>query len=347
MYRWYQPEDPAIAGGNRIIGMSLNPAGTLAAVATLGRDGRYGQLTAFSPASAAPVLELSVPGDVRCFAAAGDRLAIGTWRDVGELALGGETIGIDLTQRLQDTPPLVREIRAAPRFSDPGATVGVTCRVESPPSLDKVTAEVEGPDEHVWTTIALADDGQHGDGSAGDGLFGGTWTTPDTPRDYVVDLLAADSDGQVARHPNAASFSTRPHAELAVESIILESGHSSLAPGTNRFALRIINRGQVPARDFVVTAASNDLHVSEISDEFENQIVIRNLEPGQAVTTPLDFRLDIAASLPVGHEVELQVEMEDANDLWSDVHRFPACSTSESKGKCPGSRRIVMSRGGK
>ena len=68
---------------------------------------------------------------------------------------------------------------------------------------------IESPDEVVSATLTLYDDGAHGDGAAGDDVYGNTWTTPAGERVYQVDVRAADGLGQEAEYDNAVSFQAR------------------------------------------------------------------------------------------------------------------------------------------
>jgi pimeloyl-ACP methyl ester carboxylesterase len=86
----------------------------------------------------------------------------------------------------------------------PGDTVQLRLAVEGDPSGltgTAATAQVLNPDGTEYQTVTLFDDGQHGDGGAGDGTFGGSMTAPMNPGAYstLFELTGMYLDKDVVR----------------------------------------------------------------------------------------------------------------------------------------------------
>ena len=104
--------------------------------------------------------------------------------------------------------PLVKDANVTPVSLSPGDSVFITVRAFSPESLIDVFAEIRVPSGGVVDTAFLYDDGLHGDGGAGDGVYGGSWRTPSTSGVYYVNIYAVDADSEVGVIENAGRVST-------------------------------------------------------------------------------------------------------------------------------------------
>ncbi|GEM_PF-3478565 len=105
--------------------------------------------------------------------------------------------------RLTDTiPPSISNITFAPPEFEVGSTAQITAHIRDDWSgVDPATplAEVLGIGQGVVASIALYDDGMHGDGGAGDGVFGSTWDTAGIDEgEYQLRVSAADNEGNGA-----------------------------------------------------------------------------------------------------------------------------------------------------
>jgi ligand-binding sensor domain-containing protein len=112
---------------------------------------------------------------------------------------------------VDNTPPAVSNVAASPLQLAPGGTVTITAYVLDPVNgVAVVTATVHSRNPNFTTTLLLYDDGAHGDGTAGDDVYGNRWLTPTEPREYLVDIAAIDSGGYETDYCNQISFSTAP-----------------------------------------------------------------------------------------------------------------------------------------
>ncbi|MDM8537510.1 C13 family peptidase [Desulfobacterales bacterium HSG17] len=114
----------------------------------------------------------------------------------------------------QAAPPTVSNVNASPTIVYPGKDVLITCEIQDDDSSlsDSNDARIiaEGG-TNLLGTINLFDDGEHSDGASGDGLYGGTWTTPlDMPENvFNYHIYAEDALGNGKLYENAGSFSTQ------------------------------------------------------------------------------------------------------------------------------------------
>jgi len=102
---------------------------------------------------------------------------------------------------------------------------------------------VHSQDETVKDTIALFDDGSHGDGQAQDGLWG-NYIPPMTSEEvYNIDIITFDQDeGGYGLSNNVARFTTI--GPVAVENYIITSSDTIANPGDIlTFRLMLKNRG--------------------------------------------------------------------------------------------------------
>lgn len=117
---------------------------------------------------------------------------------------GGEPIGLSSASPgdwnyVLNTPPAILNTRHSPRYPAADAEVVVTSLVHDDRDVDAVSLIVDvglEPD-----AIQMFDDGAHGDGDAGDGLYG--TTIPPAPEGLLVRyyVLAIDSQSAISRDP--------------------------------------------------------------------------------------------------------------------------------------------------
>lgn len=105
--------------------------------------------------------------------------------------------------------PVLSEVRNEPPSPAPGELARVTARVSDADGVDDVRVLYRtGHGEGAFETVALLDDGGHGDGRADDGVWGGD--LPDFPAGtkVVFYVEATDADGRVGRFPREAPEAT-------------------------------------------------------------------------------------------------------------------------------------------
>ena len=114
----------------------------------------------------------------------------GTW----QYKVKGNVLARPVNFALEVIPPLQIAVSAtAPYSLSPGAvavlTAAVTFNDTTPVSGGSVQADVYRPN-NTKETITLLDDGVHGDGAAGDGIFGTTYTNTSAAGEYTIQFSA-------------------------------------------------------------------------------------------------------------------------------------------------------------
>ena len=110
-----------------------------------------------------------------------------------------------------DLLPLIEEIELYKSYVKPGAdSVCITVKMSDPTGIT-LLAEIEAPDQSPIDSIKLFDDGMHGDGNAGDGLYANFWPVGSSEvLNYYVDLQVTriDMDTVSNQFSNVVQFTT-------------------------------------------------------------------------------------------------------------------------------------------
>jgi N-acetylneuraminic acid mutarotase len=132
-------------------------------------------------------------------------------------AIGGEpggTIGLSNVEEYNphlDLLPLIDKIEVDKSYVKPGNdNVCITTKISDPTGIT-LMAKIEAPDQTPVDSLELFDDGKHGDGNAGDGLYANIWPVNSAEeRNYYVDLKVkrVDTDTVIHHISNMAAFTT-------------------------------------------------------------------------------------------------------------------------------------------
>jgi PKD repeat protein len=226
------------------------------------------------------------------------------------------------TSSLPNMPPFVRDVQVNPGFVVPGDMVTVTARVTDEDGVASVTAEIESPDETVLAALTLYDDGGHGDGAAGDDVYGNTWTTLLTKQNYVVDIAAADVLSKPCTHDNIADFTTQdaPYVQYHSHTINREdlnpdgiANPGELVEGS----LTLENIGVLIAPGVTATVSTDDVHIWWYTP---NPISFGDIYTGGTATSgAYDFSFQISNSCPHSHTVTFDLTIYDTlGNTWAD-----------------------------
>jgi hypothetical protein len=133
----------------------------------------------------------------------------GTW----QYKVKGNALARPVNFALEVIQPLQIAVSAtAPYSLAPGVagvlTAAITFNNTTPVSGGTVQAEVYRPD-NTKETITLLDDGAHGDGAAGDGVFGLTYTNTSAAGDYAIQFTAQ------------GTYNSQPYTRTAVSKILV------------------------------------------------------------------------------------------------------------------------------
>ena len=111
-------------------------------------------------------------------------------------------------------PPSITEAAISPTSGLTGAIFTITARIVdlSGISISNLPrALIQNPEETTIASVALFDDGAHGDGNAKDNIYGNVWDSKGKAEgDYVADITAEDSVGNSKEAENTIRFSIVP-----------------------------------------------------------------------------------------------------------------------------------------
>jgi hypothetical protein len=105
--------------------------------------------------------------------------------------------------------PVASQVRHLPAVPGPASTTTILARISDPDGVKEASVEYRlGRKSAVPATVPLLDDGQHGDGEAGDGLYGAFIPPQANLSKVLYDIVATDSGGRIRRFPADAPAHT-------------------------------------------------------------------------------------------------------------------------------------------
>ncbi len=197
-----------------------------------------------------------------------------------------------------NTAPLILDpthFPLVPRSTDP-VTVTVRLLDEAPAGLGATLYHRRDGDP-VFSAVAMRDDGQHGDGAAGDGVFGAL--LPPAPDGTVVEFyfVAADAEGNVRTYPTPVVEDGTP---AQVANLLYPVDDTPLQPGPlpdYRLILRAADLAelrQINASNSRSHAQFNGTFVSADGrgTELRYLVSVRNRGNGSRGKTPPSLRVN-------------------------------------------------------
>jgi hypothetical protein len=198
------------------------------------------------------------------------------WFDKDDIALGDDTVAKRALAWITSVAHAHRVIASRGYFRPGLDTVRLTASVENPQGHPiSVTARFMADTIAVDSTL-FADDGQHGDGAAGDGLWGTSWSVPADERFYGLTTRVVDpGDPSTFSMPYAARFTTAGPVVC-----VGDTAYTVPAWGqTVNFRLKVSNEGSsvlIPAVRGMIRALDTAATISS-----GNPIAVGDISPGQ------------------------------------------------------------------
>jgi hypothetical protein len=262
------------------------------------------------------------PRDVRSLMASGPlvQLAPGEEVEVTVAMIAGYTLEeleeyTDSAQALYDRGYLVweasiSEIEVSPRRLAPGEDIQVNARVRDRDGVSKVMAAFSDPS--LVDTLLLYDDGEHGDGTWGDHLYGNSWTTDPSAMTYLMNLSVWDSLSNLRVYENADSFTTL--GPLQTAGYHLCGPDTTASPGDSvNLTILLENAGQGTVQEVMasVLAATGE----------EKNLSFGDIASGETVESREDIRLFVPEDWSAEETIRLDVSITDSavvNTQWLD-----------------------------
>lgn len=171
----------------------------------------------------------------------------------------------------------IHGVAASSGYCRPGAdTIRLTARVENPQAHPVTVTARFVANALAVDSIQFADDGQHGDGAADDGLWGTSWIVPAGERFYSVTTGVTDpADTSTFPMPHAARFTT-------VGPIVCVGDTANADPAWGRtvgFRLKFMNQSS----SFILPAVTAALLPLDTASRIVSgsPITVGDIQPGQ------------------------------------------------------------------
>jgi predicted MPP superfamily phosphohydrolase len=215
------------------------------------------------------------------------------------------------------------------RYITPGLdTLNITAGIVNPDSQNiKVTSIIESTDLSVVDTVALFDDGSHGDSTSGDGLFSGYWPAGTEEKEFNVHINTVTLDSVYNNLlPDASLFTTI--GPIKYDSLYIAQQIGEL------FRIRLLLRNggsQTTARNINAQLTLSD---PTIKIE-ENYRPFGDIGPGQTVQSSSFYNF-ITQNPPDSIHGIIEVFSDD-RFFWSDSFSlgFVATGISETNNEIP------------
>ncbi len=207
-------------------------------------------------------------------------------------------------------------ISANGRYVAPGRdTVLVSVRVDDPSGL-VFSAQIKSPDEDGIDHLELFDDGAHGDGSAGDGVFANRWI-PRDERHYSVDLRLnmGGKEPMTFELDNAGAFTTI--GPVTVNDVKFVNDPTPNPGDTIVMKLVLRNEGSSEQADSVsATISTPEVWITDIAADTPGYGTI--VAGGTAATAGY-YRFFISPNCPFDKEIPLDIRISSRGVAhWKD-----------------------------
>lgn len=153
--------------------------------------------------------------------------------------------------------PAVVTSSVTPKVTSVSQPVTITAKVEDGSGVAAVTGTVRSSDNSVSSEFKMYDDGAHGDGAAGNGVYGAIWVTPSQPYDFLAGFKTRDNLGNNRTYTDQFGFTSRPFARHSTILLVIDElnepgfdNYYESALGANGFAYDLwytFYRGPVPS----------------------------------------------------------------------------------------------------
>ncbi|MFQ6616273.1 MAG: M28 family peptidase [Fidelibacterota bacterium] len=218
------------------------------------------------------------------------------------------------------TPTVVEGISVTPTYAAPGIdSVVVSARVVSDTHGVSLLSEIELLDGTLLDTLLLLDDGEHGDGHAGDSLFANVWPVPsDEERNYFVNLRITVTSGDSL----IRSYLRQVGVFTTVGPVVLDGitflGDSLPDPGDDvLFWVDLTNKGRTATAEEVTaqiwTESPCPSYMTPVAYSFGD------IGVGSTARGAYPYRTGIGEDCPSGTRIPVTVSVYSHETLfWSD-----------------------------
>jgi hypothetical protein len=241
-----------------------------------------------------------------------------TWFDRDGVANGEDAVANKAIEWIQNLSH-AHDVKVQPVYVKPeDAEITLTAEVENPNShMLSVYAKIESQDKMPVDSIALFDDGGHGDGDPGDGTWGALWTVPSDESIFKASVSTEDTAAGTSRTlPNVVQFTTMGP--------VVYDGITFVKPDTVPnsgdiiyFKVTLRNNGaSASAVNITVKLTSLDALASILTADRS----FADIAPGELSTSSSTYKIAISADCPANKEIPVKADISsDGYIFWSDT----------------------------
>jgi hypothetical protein len=255
------------------------------------------------------------------------------WFDRDGVSKGEDAVVNNAMEWIQNVS-YAHEAKANPWYILPGeGEVTLTAKVENSNGRDlAVNAFITSMDSTIKETISLIDDGNHGDGDPGNGIWGTVWQVPEIKAIFSADLSTEDPAAGTTRKITSAVRFTNI-GPVVVERITYSGSDTIPNAGDNiLFKVVLRNNDLTTAVDKIrVKLNSPDTTLAKTSDFY---IEYPNIAPGEISTNIgfMPFNININDDCPSDTTIPVKVEiLSDYYTFWTDTIPFLVHGPSNMK----------------
>ncbi len=268
----------------------------------------------------------------------------------GANRLTNSTPGAANSIRSANVAPFIASVTHLPAIPQPTDPVTITARVvDEAPSGVSVSLHWRVDGSPSFTLLAMADDGAHGDGLPGDGLYGAI--LPVQPNGTIVEyfLTAADASGNTRTYPLwvAPADSTRTAnllyqvdnesgtgAQPVYRLILRESERAYLETLSNNSNLATGPTTDSDAEMNATWVTSDNVVANGTTTQVRYNVGVRNRGHGSRFSRPHNFHLNIPSDRQWKHQsgINLNSQYAYSQVLGSAVFRKLEVPMADSRG---------------
>ena len=149
------------------------------------------------------------------------------------------------------------------RWVAPANPVDISCNVSDSYPISAVYIKVKDSSSTILSTLLLNDNGVNGDGTAGDGVYTVSYTTPAQAGDFLIDIYAENINNNYSHLNNALSFSTDNIPYLVFGQITLNEGTEFESGKKNYFDISVTNEGSIESNPTFVSISTESPFIAD------------------------------------------------------------------------------------
>lgn len=264
------------------------------------------------------------------------------WLTPDDVAQGHDTVVERAIAWIQNLA-YAHDVSVGPIYAIPGIdTVRIAAEVENPnDDVLSVSADIASEDTLVMETISLYDDGNHGDGESGDGIWGTAWSVPTGEISYSVSVTTVDSTAETSRTlPNVVRFTTV--GPVVFDGLTFVGTDTIPNSGDNiRFRIALKNNGSSATATNVTAQLSSD-HSCVASLKVLGSPSYGDIAPGESGSLTQSYskyRLSIDQDCPGDTDIPIDISISSEGCLfWRDgftIHVEPSVGIAEGQAVLP------------